>query len=35
MDSIEPAIAKLYEIVKKLGSGAYGHVYKVVDKKTK
>lgn len=32
---MEPHILKYYEIQKKLGKGAYGIVWKAVDKKTK
>jgi mitogen-activated protein kinase 15 len=31
---IEPHITKLFKINKLLGSGAYGHVWKVEDRKT-
>ena len=33
-EKIESHIAKRFEIVKKIGSGAYGIVWKVVDKRT-
>lgn len=32
-DKIEEHIAKRFEIVKKIGSGAYGIVWKVLDRK--
>lgn len=32
---VEPHILKYYEIQKKLGKGAYGIVWKAIDKKTK
>ncbi len=31
---MESHILKKYTLIKKLGSGAYGHVWKVTDKKT-
>ena len=31
---IEPHILKKYNIIRKIGSGAYGHVWKVEDKYT-
>lgn len=31
---IDSCVLKLYEVKKLLGSGAYGHVWKVVDKQT-
>lgn len=34
-DQIETHILTKYKVIKKIGSGAYGHVYKVVDRKTK
>jgi mitogen-activated protein kinase 15 len=34
-EEVEQHILKRYELVKKVGSGAYGHVWKVVDRKTK
>lgn len=34
-DQIEPHILENYQIVKKIGSGAYGHVWKVIDRQTK
>jgi mitogen-activated protein kinase 15 len=34
-EEIEPHILEQYQIVRKIGSGAYGHVWKVVDKQTK
>jgi mitogen-activated protein kinase 15 len=33
-ENIEPHILKRFEIIKKLGKGAYGVVWKAVDKKT-
>lgn len=33
-DEVEHHILKKYNLVKKLGSGAYGHVWKVSDRKT-
>lgn len=33
-EEVEQHILKKYNIVKKLGSGAYGHVWKVTDRKT-
>lgn len=33
-EKIEPHILKKYEVLKKLGSGAYGHVWKVKDLRT-
>ena len=32
---VEPHILKKYNIIQKVGSGAYGHVWKVEDIKTK
>lgn len=32
-DKIEPHIAKRFEVVKKIGSGAYGIVWKVMDRR--
>ena len=32
-DQVENHILNRYELVKKVGSGAYGHVWKVTDKK--
>ena len=32
--AIEPHILKEYEIIKEMGSGAYGHVWEVTEKKT-
>jgi len=34
-EAIEPHISRKYEIVSKLGKGAYGIVWKCIDKKTK
>lgn len=34
-EEIEPHILENYHVVKKIGSGAYGHVWKVTDKETK
>jgi mitogen-activated protein kinase 15 len=34
-EEIEKHILNKYEIIKKIGSGAYGHVWKVVDRKKK
>lgn len=34
-EDIEPHILKRYEIIQKLGKGAYGVVWKAVDKRTK
>lgn len=31
-EEIEPHIVERYQIVKKIGSGAYGHVWKVIDR---
>lgn len=33
-EEIEPHVLKKYEIIKKIGSGAYGIVWKVTDRKT-
>jgi len=33
-DQVETHILSKYELLKKVGSGAYGHVWKVSDKKT-
>jgi mitogen-activated protein kinase 15 len=33
-DDVESHILKRYELQKKIGSGAYGHVWKVRDKET-
>ena len=33
-DQVEPHILKKYNLLKKVGSGAYGHVWKVTDKNT-
>jgi mitogen-activated protein kinase 15 len=32
---VEPHILQLYHIEKLLGSGAYGHVWRVIDKNSK
>lgn len=34
-EEIEPHILRKYEIIQKLGKGAYGIVWKSIDKKTK
>lgn len=34
-EEIEPHIARKFEIIQKLGKGAYGIVWKAVDKKLK
>ncbi len=34
-EEIETHVLTKYKIIKKIGSGAYGHVYKVADRKTK
>ncbi len=34
-EQIETHILAKYKVMKKIGSGAYGHVYKVQDRKTK
>lgn len=34
-DKIEPHILQRYEVVKKIGCGAYGVVWKVIDRKHK
>ena len=34
-EEIEPHIVKKFEIIQKLGKGAYGIVWKAIDKKTK
>ncbi len=33
-DQVQPHILNKYELIKKVGSGAYGHVWKVTEKKT-
>jgi mitogen-activated protein kinase 15 len=33
-EEIEQHILKRYEVLKKVGSGAYGHVWRVKDRKT-
>ena len=33
-EEVESHILRKYSLVKKVGSGAYGHVWKVTDKKT-
>lgn len=33
-EDVEPHILKRYTLIKKVGSGAYGHVWKVTDRKT-
>lgn len=34
-EDIEPHVLSRYEVISKLGRGAYGIVWKVVDKKTR
>jgi mitogen-activated protein kinase 15 len=34
-EEVEPHILELYQLHKKIGSGAYGHVWKVTDRETK
>jgi mitogen-activated protein kinase 15 len=34
-EEVESHILKRYEIIKKVGKGAYGIVWKVIDKRTK
>lgn len=34
-EEIEPHIINRFEVIKKIGSGAYGHVWKVIDRKTR
>ena len=34
-EEIDQHIVAKYKIIKKIGSGAYGHVWKVTDRKTK
>lgn len=34
-EQIQTHILAKYKVMKKIGSGAYGHVYKVQDRKTK
>jgi mitogen-activated protein kinase 15 len=34
-EEIESHVLANYKVLKKIGSGAYGHVYKVVERKTK
>ena len=34
-DEVEPHILENFQLVKKIGSGAYGHVWKVIDRQTK
>lgn len=33
-EEVEPHILRRYDLVRKIGSGAYGHVWKVIDKRT-
>lgn len=33
-EEIEQHVLKRYEVLKKIGSGAYGHVWRVRDRKT-
>ena len=33
-EEVEPHILEQYKLVKKIGSGAYGIVWKVIDRKT-
>jgi mitogen-activated protein kinase 15 len=33
-EDIEPHVLRRYEIQRKIGSGAYGHVWKVLDRRT-
>ena len=33
-EEIEQHVLKKYEVLKKVGSGAYGHVWRVKDRKT-
>lgn len=33
-EEVEAHILRKYSLIKKVGSGAYGHVWKVTDKKT-
>ena len=34
-EEIESHVLARFKLIKKIGSGAYGHVFKVVDRKTK
>ena len=34
-EEVESHVLAKFKVIKKIGSGAYGHVFKVVDKKTK
>lgn len=34
-EEVEPHVLAKFKLIKKIGSGAYGHVFKVVDRKTK
>ena len=34
-EEIEAHVLEKFKVIKKIGSGAYGHVFKVVDRKTK
>ena len=34
-EDVEPQVLEQYQLVKKIGSGAYGHVWKVTERSTK